>query len=59
MFLPIEEVARRVGLSRRTIYNRIAENQFPKPVTMTPRRIGFVETEVAAWQKARISERAA
>ena len=59
VFLPLEEVARRCGLSRRTIYNRIDENQFPKPVNLSPRRIGFIEAEVTAWQTARIKERAA
>lgn len=59
MFLPIEEASRRCGMSRRTIYRMIEENQFPKPVNLSARRIAFIEAEITAWQTARIKERAA
>lgn len=57
VFLDIEETARRVSLSRRTIYRMFAENLFPQPVPISPRRIGFIESEIVAWQMSRINVR--
>lgn len=52
VFLTIEEVSARVGLSRRTLYNRMAQDEtFPKPVNVSARRIRFVEAEVSEWQR--------
>lgn len=58
VFLPIEEVGRRIGVSRRTIYNLIKNSaEFPKPVEISDRRVGFVESEIAAWQRRKIEAR--
>lgn len=37
------------GLSRSSIYLRIAEGSFPKPVALGRRAVGWLESEVAAW----------
>jgi prophage regulatory protein len=43
------------GLSRSTIYLRIAEGVFPKPVSLGGRAVGWPANEVAALNAARIS----
>ena len=43
------------GLSRSTIYLRIAQGVFPKPVSLGGRAVGWPATEVAALNAARIS----
>lgn len=43
------------GLSRSTIYDRIDPNSprydpsFPKPVSLGPRAVGFIRSEVEIW----------
>ena len=50
--LPV--VKSRTGLSRSTIYLRIAQGVFPRPVSLGARSIGFVEAEVETWISERI-----
>jgi prophage regulatory protein len=45
--LPI--VLDRTGLSRSTVYQRVAEGRFPRPVSLGARAVGWVETEVEDW----------
>jgi prophage regulatory protein len=51
------EVERATGLPRATIYDKIAKGTFPPPIKLGERSVGWVETEILAWQKARIAER--
>ena len=51
------EVERATGLPRSTIYQLMADGRFPKPVSLGARSVGWLETEIAAWQKDRISRR--
>jgi prophage regulatory protein len=37
------------GLSRSTIYLRVSEGSFPKPISLGPRAVGWLECEVADW----------
>lgn len=49
-FLRIAEVMARTGLSRSTIYLRIARGRFPRPVPLgSPNVVGFVESEIETW----------
>ncbi len=50
-------VEARTGLSRSTIYLRMAQGTFPKPISMGPRAVGWAEVEVAQWIADRIAER--
>ena len=43
------------GLSRSTIYNRIAQGLWPKPVSMGGRSVGWPESEIKALIAARIA----
>ncbi len=42
-------VKARTGLSRSTIYLRMSEGTFPKPVSLGARAVGWVEAEVQEW----------
>ena len=45
--LPV--VLDRTGLSRSTVYLRVTEGRFPRPVSLGARAVGCIETEVEAW----------
>jgi prophage regulatory protein len=45
------EVVRLTGLSKSTIKRRVADGRFPKPLKLSPRRIGWQAIEVKAWIK--------
>ncbi len=47
-------VKARTGLSRSTIYLRVAEGTFPKPVSLGARAVGWLEAEIDAWLAQRI-----
>ncbi|WP_126420477.1 helix-turn-helix transcriptional regulator [Asticcacaulis excentricus] len=51
----LPEVRALTGLSRSTVYERIREGQFPKPVGLGGRNVGWVEGEVMAWIQRRIA----
>lgn len=57
VFLSVGEVAQRVSLSARTIYNLVDSSEFPRPVKLTRNRIAFVEREIEAWMQEKIGER--
>jgi prophage regulatory protein len=50
--LPI--VKARTGLSRSTIYQRVADGNFPKPVNLGARAVGWLEAEIDAWLTAQV-----
>ena len=45
--LPI--VLDRTGLSRSTVYQRVSEGKFSRPVSLGARAVGWIETEVEEW----------
>jgi len=45
------------GLKRSALYDAIARGRFPKPVRVTERCVGWLESDLLAWQAARIAER--
>ena len=55
--LRLPEVVARTGLSRSTIYVRLADGSFPRPVPLGARAVGWVEAEVDDWIQDRITER--
>lgn len=52
--LRLPTVKARTGLSRSTIYLRIAEGSFPKPVSLGGRAVGWIEAEVNDWLNQQI-----
>jgi len=57
--LRLPAVTRRVGLSRSSIYARLAAGDFPKPIQLgeRARAVGFLESEVADWLAAQAERR--
>lgn len=51
------EVEKLTGLPRATIYDKIAKGVFPRPIKLGERSVGWLETEILVWQRARIAER--
>jgi prophage regulatory protein len=35
----------------------MSRNLFPKPIRLGVRSVGWLETEITAWQRARVAER--
>jgi prophage regulatory protein len=54
-FLRLPSVIRRTGLGRSTIYRLIAERQFPSPVKLAGRAVGWRRTDLDQWSAARPS----
>lgn len=46
-----------VGLSRSTIYTLMNEGRFPEPVTLGPKSVAWVKSEIEGWVMERIAER--
>jgi prophage regulatory protein len=53
--LRLPTVKARTGLSRSTIYLRISEGRFPRPVSLGSRAVGWIETEINDWLAERIA----
>ena len=53
------QVEARVGLRRSTIYAKIAASEFPAPVRLGARAVGWIAAEVDVWIAQRIAEREA
>ena len=49
-----KQVQQRTGLSRSTIYLRIAQGTFPKTVSLGARAVGWMESEIDEWLNARV-----
>lgn len=47
--LRLKKVKDRTGLSRSTIYLRIQEGTFPRPINLGARAVGWIEHEIEAW----------
>ena len=52
-----KQVERRTGLSRSTIYLRIQEGTFPRPISLGVRAVGWLENEIEAWLVTRMKIR--
>ena len=49
----LPEVRSVTGLSRSTIYRRVAQGEFPAPVQISERAVGWREDEVMEWIERR------
>ncbi|WP_066794501.1 helix-turn-helix transcriptional regulator [Sphingomonas soli] len=47
--LRLDAVLERTGLSRSTLYRRIADGRFPKQIAISTRCAGWRESAIAAW----------
>jgi len=53
--LRLPEVLFRTGLSRATLYGLIAKEEFPHPISISARSVGWIEGEIIEWLKERIA----
>lgn len=49
------EVEARVGLSRSTIYLRCSQKNFPTPICLGGRAVGWLESEIEAWLQEQVA----
>ena len=54
VILRLPAVKARVGLARSTIYLRISQGTFPKPIALGARAVGWVEDEIDQWLQQQI-----
>ena len=53
----LPEVIKRTGLPRASIYQQMSLGIFPKPIALSIRSRGWIESEVDAWIKERVRAR--
>jgi len=51
------EVEALTGKSRSSLYRDMEAGTFPRPIKLSEKAVGWVESEVLAWMQARIAER--
>ncbi len=51
-----KQVQVRTGLSRSTIYQKVKDGDFPAPVALGARAVGWIEAEVVAWLASRVAQ---
>lgn len=51
--LPV--VKSRTGLSRSSIYAKVRTGEFPKPISIGIRSVGWMESEIQQWIASRIA----
>ena len=51
--LRMPEVLSRIGLSRSTLWRLIRAGEFPRPIRLGRRSVGWIEYDVEAWIKSR------
>lgn len=52
--LRLPDVKARTGLSRATIYLRINQGNFPKPIALGGRAVGWVEADINDWLQQQV-----
>lgn len=55
--LRINDVAKRTGVCRATVYNWLKSAEFPRQIQLGPKSVGWVASEVDAWLAGRIAAR--
>jgi prophage regulatory protein len=52
--MPLKAVAATAGVSKGTIYNLLRAGDFPKPIQISPARLGWRKSTVDAWLASRV-----
>lgn len=52
--LRLPSVKESTGLSRSTIYLRMANNEFPRPISLGGRSVGWLEEDINKWLEIKI-----
>jgi prophage regulatory protein len=51
-----KDVESKTGLKRSTLYELMQRGRFPKPISIGPRAVGWIENEVESWIEEKILE---
>lgn len=54
-FWRMSRVIGETGLSRATIYSKVADGSFPSPIKLSERASAFISDEVNLWKQERIA----
>ena len=54
--LRLPEVKRSTGLSRSSIYLRMANGDFPKSISLGGRAVGWLESDIQTWVDGKLKE---
>ena len=54
--LKLPTVISRTGLGRSTIYAKVSKQEFPSPIQLSERSVGWLEADIEAWIEQRISQ---
>ena len=52
--LRLQAVIARTGLSRSTIYSKVKKGEFPSPVNLGERAVGWLDSEIESWLESRV-----
>lgn len=52
--LRIASVQERTGLARSTIYAKVADGTFPRPISLGGRSVAWLDEEIADWITAQV-----
>lgn len=55
--IKLKEVLNKTGLGRSTLYNLIGISQFPKPIPLGLRAVGWLESEIDEWILIKVQSR--
>ena len=55
--LRLDDVKSKTGLGRTTIYDQVARGEFPRPIKISTRAIGWIDEEIEGWVQDRVSAR--
>ncbi|WP_309477157.1 helix-turn-helix transcriptional regulator [Marinomonas foliarum] len=55
--MKLNEVINTTGLSRSSIYAYMSNGNFPKPIQLGPRAVGWIEVEVREWLQEKLNAR--
>jgi len=53
-FLRVRKVTEMVGFSKTTLYARVKDGSFPKPIRLGSHSVAFLESDVLNWMKSRL-----
>jgi prophage regulatory protein len=53
-FLRLAQVLKETGLSKSTVYDLVKKGDFPSSIRLADKAVGWIDTEVKAWQEDRI-----
>jgi prophage regulatory protein len=56
IILRLPQVIKKTGLSRSSIYLRVSKGEFPKPVYLGDRAVGWLQNEIDEWIVEKIEQ---